>query len=79
MASRDFRWNAYNLGKVAKHGVTPAEAEHVVRFARRPYPRRHKEGTWIVFGRGNSNRKLQVIFTIDPEDTYYVIHAMHVR
>jgi uncharacterized DUF497 family protein len=78
MASREFRWNAFNLDKVAKHGVRPEEAEHVVRFARRPYPRRHRKGTWIVMGRGNGNRPIQVVFTIDPEDTYYIIHAMPV-
>jgi uncharacterized DUF497 family protein len=79
MASRDFRWNDYNLAKVAKHGVSPVEAEHVVRFARRPYPRPHKKGTWLVLGRGNSNRLLQVIFAVDPDETYYIIHAMPVR
>jgi uncharacterized DUF497 family protein len=78
MRNRDFTWDDYNLEKIAKHGVSPEEAEHVVRFARRPYPRRHKKGTWIVVGRGNSNRKLRVIFMIEY-DNFYIIHAMPVR
>jgi uncharacterized DUF497 family protein len=79
MPAGDFRWNAFNLAKVAKHGVSPHEAEHVVRFARRPYPRPHRKGTWIVRGRGNGNRMLQVIFLLDDDDTYYIIHAMPLR
>jgi len=62
MPAGDFRWNTFNLDKVAKHGVSPAEAEHVVRFAKRPYPRPHKKGTWLVRGRGRSNRLLPFLF-----------------
>lgn len=36
MKNRDFSWDAYNLDKIAKHGVRREEAEHVVRFAKRP-------------------------------------------
>jgi hypothetical protein len=32
-----------------------------------------------VLGRGNSNRKVQVIYCLDADGTYYVIHAMPVR
>jgi len=79
MKDREFRWNDYNRGKIAKHGVTQTEAEHVVRFAKRPYPKMHKKGTWIVQGRGNSNRMLQVVFTIDQYEDWFIIHAMPVR
>ena len=76
MEKRHFAWNDRNLDKIAKHGVTREEAEHVVRF----FPsRRHKKGTRIVLGRGNSNRKLQVVFTINLDGEIYVIHAMPVR
>jgi len=70
----EFRWNAWNIGHVAKHGVTPAEAEHVVRFSARR--KRHRKGSWIVYGRGFSNRRMEVVYIVDPEGTYYVIHAM---
>ncbi|HET6251477.1 MAG TPA: hypothetical protein VFE47_27580 [Tepidisphaeraceae bacterium] len=75
----DFRWNEFNLDKVAKHGVKPREAERVVRFATRPYPRPHKKGTYYVLGRGDSNRRLQVIYLLDEDGTAYIIHAMPVR
>ncbi|HZK82690.1 MAG TPA: hypothetical protein VFC46_16515 [Humisphaera sp.] len=75
----DFRWNAFNLDKVAKHGVSPQEAEHVVRYARRPFPRPHKTGTYYVLGRGNSNRKVQVVYLLDDDGTAFIIHAMPVR
>ena len=39
-----------------KHRVSVAKAEHVVRFARRRYPRPHRERTWIVFGPGDSDK-----------------------
>jgi len=77
--SREFRWNRFNLDKIAMHGVTREEAEHVVRFARPPFPRRHRRGTWYVLGRGNSNRRIQVVYTIDDTDHFYIIHAMPVR
>lgn len=75
-AQGDFRWNEYNLGKVAKHGVEPEEAEPVVRSAKQHEHRKHRKGTWIVYGRGDSNRRLQVVYFKDPDDTYYIIHAM---
>lgn len=78
IACMEFRWNRWNIDHIARHGVTPEEAEHVVRFARRPYPRRHRKGTWLVIGRGNSNRRLQVVYTLDDDGVRYVIHAMPV-
>ncbi|HEX4793416.1 MAG TPA: hypothetical protein VH370_06470 [Humisphaera sp.] len=79
MAIGDFRWNRFNLDKIAIHGVTRSEVEHAIRFARPPFPRPHKKGTYYVLGRGNSNRKLQIIYCLDEDETYYVIHAMPVR
>jgi len=70
----EFRWNAWNVAHIAEHGVTPEEAEHVVRFTKRH--QRHRRGTRIVYGRGNSNRKLQVVYSRDADGTIYVIHAM---
>ena len=78
----DFRWNQWNLDNATKHGVTPAEAEHVVRTASRPYPRRQDGGKWIVVGRGNSDRGVEVLFVYDDDatrDTVYVLHAMPIR
>lgn len=70
-----FRWNEWNIEKVAGHGVTPDEAEWVVQSAKRPYPQRHSDGRWLVRGRTESGRLLQVVFLIDESDDVYVIHA----
>ena len=70
----EFRWNWWNLDHATRHGVKIEEAERIVRFARRR--RKHKKGTWYVEGRGNSNRRLEVVYLIDPEGTYYIVHAM---
>jgi hypothetical protein len=71
-----FRWNAWNLEHATRHGVTPEEAEHVVRFARSPYPRHHRKDTWLVVGRADGGRVIEVVYLIDPDGTVYIIHAM---
>ena len=73
----EFRWNNWNVNHIAKHGVSPEEAEHVVRWATRH--KRHKKGSWIVYGRGNSQRKVEVIYVKGPDGTLYIIHAMPYR
>ena len=71
----DFRWNDWNIEHIGKHGVTPEEAELVVTCAARPFPRRIDEDKWLVWGRGNGGRYLQVIFVADEDGTVFVIHA----
>ncbi len=73
----EFRWNAWNVQHIAKHGVTPEETERVVRNARKH--RRHRKGSWVVHGRGISGRKVEVVYVKDPDGTFYVIHAMPYR
>ncbi len=71
----EFRWNAWNVEHIAKHGVNPDEAELVVRNAKRPFPRYHGDGKWIVCGRGNGGRQVQVIHVLDEDGAVFVIHA----
>ncbi|MGA2059169.1 MAG: hypothetical protein ABSG67_01715 [Thermoguttaceae bacterium] len=71
----DFKWNRWNIEHLAKHGVSPEEAEDIVVSARRPYPQAREDDKWRVVGRGHGGRWLQVIFVIDPEDSIFVIHA----
>ena len=71
----EFRWNDWNLDHVARHGVTPEEAEKVITSARSPYPLRREDEKWLVWGRGSGGRFLQVIYIEDDEGTLYVIHA----
>jgi hypothetical protein len=70
----EFRWNRWNIDHIGKHGITPDEAEHVVRFARKY--RRHRQGSWICYGRGNNNRKIEAVYVKDADGTLYIIHAM---
>ena len=72
----DFRWHDWNIQHIAKHNVSPEEAEYVVRHAKPPYPRRHKKGTWIAKGPTWESCLLQVVFYVDENDDIYVIHAM---
>jgi uncharacterized DUF497 family protein len=69
-----FRWNDWNRGHIARHGVSEDEAEHVVNQAAPPYPERIGGGKWRVRGQTAHGRYLQVIFVIE-NDVYYVIHA----
>ena len=72
----EFRWNDWNEEHATRHGVSRAEAEFVVRTARRPYPRKHGEGKWLVEGRGEGGRFVRVVYILSPADVAYVIHAM---
>ena len=71
----EFRWNDWNIEHIARHGISPEEAEYVILHARRPYPQAREDDKWRVVGRGHGGRWLQVIFVIDLEDTIFVIHA----
>jgi len=73
----EFRWNAWNVEHIRLHTVTPEEAERVVRNATKH--RKHRKGSWIVYGRGNSERKVEVVYVKDKDGTFYVIHAMPIR
>jgi uncharacterized protein len=70
-----FRWNEWNVEHLERHGVTPEEAERIVRMAKAPYPRPRADGRWLVWGWGDGGRFLQVLFVADEDDEVYVIHA----
>ena len=53
---------------ISKHDVTPAEAEHVVRHARPPFPRKIGNDKWQAWGRTREGRYLQVIYAEPAED-----------
>lgn len=62
-----FAWTSGNIEHIGRHGVTPAEAEYVVRGARSPYPEAARDGKFRVWGRTASGRLLQVIFVHPPD------------
>ena len=68
----DFRWNAWNIEHIGKHGVDPSEAEEVVRGSRPLY---RGDGKYLSQGRGRGGRWIQVIYVLDDDGTVFVIHA----
>jgi len=71
----EFRWHEWNIEHIGTHGVSPDEAEAVVRRAVRPYPRKLDDDKWLVWGQGRGGRFLQVIFVLDEDESVFVIHA----
>lgn len=63
-----FMWNEANVEHIARHGVTPGEAEYVVANATAPFPRTHEEGKWLVWGSTEAGRYLQVIFVYQEDE-----------
>jgi uncharacterized DUF497 family protein len=68
----DFRWNEWNIDHIGEHGVAPEEAEQVVRRGKSLF---RGDGKYLVQGRGDGGRWLQVVYVLDEDGTLYVIHA----
>ncbi len=71
----EFRWNEWNEEHLSGHGVTPEDAEDVIRGARSPFPLVQDDEKYLVWGPGTGGRLLQVVFVIGPDDAVFVIHA----
>ncbi len=69
-----FRWNWWNTEHIARHGVSPEEAEDVAVRASWPYPQKTGQRKWMVRGQTESGRHLQVVYVVEAE-SLYVIHA----
>jgi uncharacterized DUF497 family protein len=63
-----FSWDDSNREHLAKHNVTPAEAETVVADAAAPYPERIEEEKLVVWGPTSEGRILQVIYLLKAPD-----------
>ena len=50
-AGMEFIWNERNIDHIAKHGITPSQAEYLAEHARPPYPQMIGEGKRLVVGR----------------------------
>ncbi len=71
----DFKWIAWNLAKITKHGLAVADVEHVANRAARPYPQRVDGDKFKVWGQTLAGTYVQVVFVIEPDDRTFVIHA----
>src|SRR5829696_996043 len=63
-----FSWNNWNVRHIARHGVTPDEAEEIIRGARPPFPRETGEDKFAVWGQTSEGRYLQVVFVRPADD-----------
>lgn len=68
-----FMWNEANVEHIARHGVTPEEAEYVVGNAGPPFPRVHEDDKWLVWGSTDAGRYLQVIFVYQDDERVDVL------
>jgi uncharacterized DUF497 family protein len=71
----DYRWNDWNVGHIADHGISPADAESIVEKARRPYPQIIGNNKRLVLGQTEQGSHIQVIYVLDDDGVAYVIHA----
>jgi hypothetical protein len=60
-----FIWDDGNTAHIAKHRITRAEAEYVVRHARAPYPSYEGDDKWLVRGKTRAGRYIQVIYVLE--------------
>jgi hypothetical protein len=61
-----FAWDEDNGAHLAKHAVSPAEAQAVVAAAEPPFPREIGDDKLVVWGPTIAGRYLQVIFVLKP-------------
>jgi len=67
-----FSWDDANRDHIAKHAVTPEEAEYVVANAESPFPQTIEDDKLLVWGATESGRYLQVIYVLkDPGEVSY--------
>jgi len=63
-----FSWDDVNRDHIARHGVNPEEAEQVVRAAEKPFPQTIEDDKFVVWGKTESGRHLQVIYVLKTPD-----------
>src|SRR4051812_38677077 len=63
-----FAWDDLNREHIAEHGVSPEEAEEVVRSAENPFPQGIEDDRFVVWGPTEAGRHLQVIFVLKTPD-----------
>ena len=71
-----FRWIRWNEDHATRHGCSIREIESVAANPGRGFPRKSGRGKLLVVGRGQGDRMIEVIYTLDDDGTAFVIHAM---
>jgi hypothetical protein len=76
MKPKAFRWIEWNIDSATKHGCSINEIESLILRPDHGYPRKNRNNTWLVQGRGTGNRVVEVVYAMDDGTTAFVIHAM---
>ncbi len=63
-----FSWDDSNRDHIARHDVSPEEAEIVVVEAENPFPKAIEDGKFVVWGTTETGRHLQVIYVLKTPD-----------
>ena len=71
----EFRWEDWNIGHIAEHGVSVEDAEYVINHPSGPYPRRAGDRKFLVVGHSAEGQYLQVVYVMDSMEQVFVIHA----
>lgn len=67
-----FAWDYRNREHLAKHRVSPQEAEEILASVQSPYPMEVGGDKLVVWGQTNRGRYLQVIYVLKrPEEVEY--------
>ena len=74
----NFVWNAINVRHLAKHGIGPHEAEHIVERAKPPYPQMVGQDKRLVVGQLADGRYVQVIY-VPSRSVRGAVYVMHAR
>jgi uncharacterized DUF497 family protein len=70
-----YRWNDWNIGHIADHGMSQSEAEFIVDRAQAPYPKIIGQAKRLVVGQTSKGLYAQVIYVLDEDGTTVVIHG----
>jgi hypothetical protein len=73
---QEFRWIEWNIDSATKHGCTIAEIESIILNPGTGFPRKHRNNTWLVQGRGTGGRMVEVVYVMDDRTIAFVIHAI---
>jgi uncharacterized DUF497 family protein len=73
-----FVWNDRNIDHIAKHGISPAQAEYLVTHARPPYPQMVGDDRRIVVGTLAHGAYVQVVY-VPSRSVPGAVFVMHAR
>ncbi len=74
----EFVWNERNVDHIARHGISPAQAEFIVVRALRPYPQMVGDDRRIVVGRLADGQYVQVVY-VPSRSIPGAVYVMHAR